>query len=64
MLIEKEDQIQVYYKGELVGVANDNNTTVKLPWGKLMLNTFLYFTGLNSTLNVYNKDEVINKWQR
>lgn len=47
-----------------MGVANDNNTTVKLPWGKPMLNTFLYFTGSYSTLNVYNKNEVINKWQR
>ncbi len=58
VLIEKEDLIQVYYKGELVGVANDNNTTVKLPLGKPMVNTFPYFTGLNSILKAYNKDEV------
>lgn len=58
IIINEDDKILVKERGVLVDSLNENDETVKLPWGEPMVKTYPYFTGINAILKGYDKDEM------
>ncbi len=57
IIINIDDRVEIKRGEEIIDSINEDSNNIKLPWGEPMVKTYPYFTGINSILKGYDKDE-------